>query len=482
MPKFRFDLSPKTKPYPHQIEAVEFICGKEYIPLFDEQGLGKTKIVIDSLLKDIEDGFIDGALFICKKYLIDMWEEEISKHSYINPIVLRGTSKELGQKFLTYSHFYIINYDALFSEKNRLQMFLKLRNMAIVLDESQKIKNPKAKITHAINEIKNYSGKRIVISGTPIANKPVDIWSQFYFLDGGVLLGNNFEVFKKKYKIDMGGDEPLSIKIESLEQLRDIINSVSIRRLKSDVLELPEKIFEDVYVELGVQQTNIYNKLKDELIIEIKSLDGEHIIDDSNNILKKLLRLTQISSNPNLVIPEFNEQSAKFIMLDELLEKIIEKNEKAIVWSSFNGNIRYLKRRYKKYGASMLFGEIPIEDRKKIVTNFQQQEDNKILIANPAAAKEGLTLTAANNAIYIDRNFNLVDYLQSQDRIHRISQTKTCKIIKILAKNTIDEYIDEILYKKQKTAQFLQGDIDQIIDEKEYLTKSELLYILGIDK
>lgn len=127
----------------------------------------------------------------------------------------------------------------------------------------------------------------------------------------------------------------------------------------------------------------------------------------------------------------------------------------------------------------MLFGEIPIDDRKKIVNNFQKQAENKIIIANPAAAKEGLTLTAANNAIYIDRNFNLVDYLQSQDRIHRISQIKTCKIIKIQAKDTIDEYIDEILYKKQKIAQFLQGDLEQIPDEKEFLTKSEILYILG---
>ena len=479
MPKFIFDLTPKTKSYPHQLEAVEFIRGKEYIPLFDEQGLGKTKIVIDSLLKDIEDGFIDGSLIVCKKYLIPTWEEEILKHSYLKPIILKGTAKELGQKFLTFSYFYIINYDALFSEKERLKMFLKLRNMAIVLDESQRIKNPEGIATKAVNEIKNYSKKRIIITGTPIANKPIDIWSQFYFLDGGKLLGEKFEDFKRKYDIDWREEIPLSERTKILESLRNIINDVSIRRLKTDVLELPEKKFEDFHVQLKGKQLELYTKLKDELILEIEKLDGNKIFDESSNILKKLLRLTQISSNPKLIIPEFDEQPIKFLELDKLLENILNSNEKVIVWSSFNGNIRTLRNRYIKYGSSMLFGEIPIEDRKKIVNNFQKLAENKVLIANPAAAKEGLTLTAANNAVYIDRNFNLVDYLQSQDRIHRISQTKTCRIIKILAKNTIDEYIEEILYKKQKIAQFLQGDLEQITDEREFLTKSEILYILG---
>ena len=482
MSKFIFDLSSKTKPYPHQLEAVEFICGKEYIPLFDEQGLGKTKIVIDSLLKDIEDGFVDGALIICKKYLLSTWEDEILKHSHLKPITLKGTSKELGQKFMTYSHFYLINYDALFSEKDRLKMFLKLRNMAIVLDESQRIKNPKAKITNVMNEIKDYSAKRIIISGTPIANKPIDIWSQFYFLDGGKLLGPNFEDFKKKYDVNTKDENAFSESFKNLKSLRQIINDVSIRRLKADVLELPEKRFEDIRIKLTDQQFELYDKLREELIVEIENLNGSKIIDESSNILKKLLRLTQISSNPKLVIPGFSETPAKFLKLDELLENIIKSNEKAIVWSSFNGNIRQLKNRYKKYGALMLFGDIAIEDRKKIVNAFQQRNENKILIANPAAAKEGLTLTAANNAIYVDRNFNLVDYLQSQDRIHRISQTKTCRIIKLLAEKTVDEYIDEILYKKQKIAQFLQGDVDGINPEKEYLTKDEILYILGKNK
>ena len=126
----------------------------------------------------------------------------------------------------------------------------------------------------------------------------------------------------------------------------------------------------------------------------------------------------------------------------------------------------------------MLYGDIPIEKSYEIVKQFRTNDGFMILIANPAAAREGLTLTSANNAIYLDRNFNLVDYLQSQDRIHRISQTKVCKIYKLIAKDTIDEYIDEIIYKKHRLAEYVQGDIDNIEIEK-YLTKEEILNILG---
>jgi SNF2 family DNA or RNA helicase len=110
----------------------------------------------------------------------------------------------------------------------------------------------------------------------------------------------------------------------------------------------------------------------------------------------------------------------------------------------------------------MLYGDLPIDKRNLNIRAFKIDPECKILVANPAAAREGLTLTSANNAIYLDRNFNLVDYLQSQDRIHRISQTKKCKIIKLIGKGTIDEYVDEILRRKKIIANFVQGESDTL--------------------
>ena len=475
--KYNFNYSPKTKPFPHQVEAIEYITNTVSTALFDEQGLGKTKIVIEALCNNMKQKIIDGALIVCKKHLIENWKDEIEIHSYLKYIILRGTPNEKGIKFMGYSHFYIINYEGVIGEVERLKMFLKIRRMAIVLDESHKIKNPNAKTTKAILELKDLAKKRIIITGTPVANKPLDLWTQFYFLDNGLLLGDNYRKFKKIYSINLKGDN-LNEQKERFNDLRKIILSNSIRRLKKDVLELPEKIYIDKYVHLERQQKKIYNQLRKELYIEITNIDGEKIIDRSNELLKKLIRLAQIASNPFLIDKAYNETPAKFPLLDALIESILEKKEKLIVWSCFVENIRILYKRYKKLGSLILYGDIPIEKRNKVVKEFKNNDKFVILIANPAAAREGLTLTSANNAIYLDRNFNLVDYLQSQDRIHRISQTRECKIYKLIAKNTIDEYIDELIYKKHKLAEYVQGDRDSI-ENRQWLTKEKILNILG---
>lgn len=393
------------------MEAIEYITNKVNIPLFDEQGLGKTKIVIEALCNNMKQGIIDGALIICKKSLIGNWKDEIETHSHLKYIVLRGSDNEKGLKFMGYSHFYIINYESVIGEVERLKMFLKIKKMAIVLDESHKIKNLDAKTTKAILNLKDLVKKRIIITGTPIANRPLDLWAQFYFLDNGNLLGEDYKKFKKLYSINFKGNELPEHK-DRFNNLRQIILSNSIRRLKEDVLELPEKIYIEKYVQLGGQQKNIYDQLKKELYIEITTMNGEKIIDESEELLKKLLRLAQIASNPFLVDKVYNETPAKFSLLDILIENIVEQKEKVIVWSCFVDNIRILYKRYKKFGSLMLYGDIPIEKRNEIVKQFKNNNEFMVLIANPAAAREGLTLTSANNAIYLDRNFNLVDYLQ----------------------------------------------------------------------
>lgn len=475
--KYSFDYSPKTKPFPHQVEAITYITNHDLISLFDEQGLGKTKIVIDSLCNNMNQGIIDGALIICKKHLLFNWKEEIETHSHLKYIELRGSPNEKGIKFMGYSNFYLINYESVIGEISRLQMFLSIRKMAIVLDESHKIKNPYSKTTESIFALKDYAKKRIIISGTPVANKPEDIWSQFFFLDDGHLLGEDFHEFKNEFSIDMR-DGIIADQEEKLGKLQNLISANSIRRLKQDVLELPDKIFIDKYVELVGDQKEKYNQLRDELYIEITDISGEKIIDESDEILKKLLRLAQLASNPLLIDKAYTETPVKFPVIDALVEEIMAKSEKVIIWSCFVENIKILYKRYKRFGSLMLYGDIPIEKRGEIVKQFKNNSDFRVLVANPAAAKEGLTLTAANNAIYLDRNFNLVDYLQSQDRIHRITQTKECKIYKIIASNTIDEYIDVIIDKKHKIAEYIQGDTNHIEVER-FLSKTAILNILG---
>lgn len=473
------NFSSKTKAYEYQKEAVKRMSGNQPVALFDEQGLGKSKIVIDTLCSDIKSDILDGAIIVCKKTLLKTWENEIVKHSHLSFTNLTGEKTSRKRFFLTFSHFYLINYESLIQEEELIYSLMSIRRLALVLDESHKIKNPDSNITQVIFRIKNNSTKRIIISGTPIANKPEDLWAQFMFLDDGKLLGTSFTDFKKKYSIDLGMGKNEMNEL-NLDILRDKIANYSIRRTKKTAgLKLPTKTYIKEYVELSGKQKDYYEGLKNTLLLEIKDMDGKTISDNSENILKKLLRLTQIASNPRLIDTYCQEDPVKFIHLDELIKSIIEKNEKVIIWSSFVSNITELKKRYRNYKALTLYGEMKISDRNKVVEWFQNDSDYKILIANPSAAKEGLTLTSANNAIYIDRTFNSVDYLQSQDRIHRISQHKDCKIIILIAKNTIDEYIEEVLTKKKSIAEFVQGDADNINLPKELLTKEDLIKILG---
>ena len=476
--KIEFDYKTKTTPLRHQIEGIDYIKKNDIIPLFDEQGLGKSKMVIDALCSNIEEKKIDGAIIICKKSLLTTWKNEILKHSHLFPIIFSGTKSTRGRSLLTFGHFYIINYETLIQDLELIMLLLKHKNFAIVLDESQKIKNPEAKTTKAILTLRNSAKKKIIITGTPIANKPEDIWSQFFFLDDGKLLGNDFKEFRKKYTVKLKGKESLDMYHDSLQDLREKIDQVSIRRTK-DVLELPAKKYEDIFVDLTQKQREIYDTAKEELYCEIKGEDGSHIIDHIENYLVKLLRLTQIASNPSLIIEDYDEDPSKFIKLDEVVKNIMEQNEKVIIWTSFRRNIRILRNRYKHLGALMIFGEISIEERDVAITKFMNNTENRILVANPSAAKEGLTLTAANNAIYLDRTFKMDDYLQSQDRIHRISQLKKCSIIKLIARNTIDEYTDEILEKKEVIFKFAMGDSTNLKIDRSCLSKEDLMRILG---
>jgi len=469
----------KTKPFQHQLDAIKFIEGDHPVALFDEQGLGKSKEVIDGLVSDIAAGIIDGALIVCKKTLLRTWEKEIKMHSYLNVTNLSGECYSRKKQFLKFSHFYVINYEALLQEEFLIRSLLKIRKLAIVLDESHRIKNPESIATKVIFRIKDLAKKRVLITGTPLANRPEDLWAQFYFLDNGATLGKTYSNFLKEYgvKISMGKNV---INEDKLLELSKKIMSVSLRRTKEYLGdELPPKCYQDVYVSLYGEQKRLYDQIKDELYAEIKSISGESFLDEMNNILKKLLRLVQVASNPYLIDKSYHEDPAKFKKIDEIIKNVVENNCKIIIWTSFVDNILVLKRRYKNYGALTLYGGMKIEDRNRVVEWFQKDPDYKVLIANPAAAKEGLTLTAANYAVYLDRSFSSVDYIQSQDRIHRISQTKKCYIIKLIAKETVDEYVDELILKKEQIAKLVQGDVTKISYPKELLTKEYILKLIG---
>lgn len=452
----------KLNAFPYQMQTFLTLKDLNYAAIFHEQGLGKTKIAIDLLLYWLQKRNIDTVIVVTKKQLVKNWIDEFMTHTFIHPKILSNKKGDNFYVFNSPAKVIVTNFETFNTERERLTLFLKCRDVGIIIDESAKIKNPQATITKTFLALSQLFKIRIIMTGTPVANRPYDIWSQIYFLDHGKSLGDDFQSFKKNLDLsnDFGNNNNKAQKFE--EEVSTIFKKISaftVRETKkSSGIVLPQKIYNTVYSEFMPIQQNMYEQVLHDMKIEIMK-KGSVYIDDSEIILKRLLRLLEIASNPFLIDDGYKEIPGKVIVLDNIIKKIMNKGEKCIVWSSFVENIDILAARYKKYNPQRIHGEMSIGDRNQAVESFKKEERCQLLFATPQAAKEGLTLTVANNVVFYDRGFNLDDYLQAQDRIHRISQKKTCYVYNILMKDSIDVWINKLLQAKQYAAFLAQGDI-----------------------
>lgn len=451
----------KYDAFQYQKEAFEAVKDLEYAAIFHEQGLGKTKIAIDLLLYWLAETSVDTVLVVTKKQLVQNWSREFKNHTAIKPAVLDTNKQSNFYVFTGPARVVVTNFEVLVSEFDQVKLFLQTRNVAIIIDESAKLKNPDAKLTKTFFELSTLFKKRVIMTGTPVANRPYDIWAQIFFLDQGKSLGTDFKSFKKETDLSnkLSRDEDLQNSFEDVVSgIHAKIKDFSVRETKnSGIIELPDKVYIKETVNFAAEQKALYDRVREELKIEIVK-DGQLVEDDSSAIVKRLLRLVQVTSNPRLVDDSFSGESAKEAVLDRLIHEILANGEKCIVWSSFIENINYFCQKYVELGSVKIHGGMNMTDRNRSVERFYT-DDYRVLFATPASAKEGLTLTMANHVIFYDRGFSLDDYLQAQDRIHRISQKKTCYIHNIIVNESIDEWVDVLLKSKQNAAFLAQGDI-----------------------
>ncbi len=451
------NLSAKLSAFPYQLDAVRAASELPFAGIFHEQGLGKTKIAIDLVLHWLESDSVDTVFVVTKKSLVQNWTNEIGIHSHLAPRTLSDDRQSNGYALNAPVLIYVLNYEVLVSNQDLMTLFLKTCRVGVILDESQKIKNPEAKITKCLLELADYFHRKIIMTGTPVANRPQDIWSQIKFLDGGKALGKDFGEFKAKVNIPKkeNGREYRN----ALSKVNEKIRNFSMRETKLTAgIELPRKTILSHVVDLSPCQARIYNNYRDDLCHKIKTEFGRRL-DKTEAILKRLLRLVQCASNPGMIDPEYNENPAKYVNLIKLLETDIFPNQhKAIIWTSFINNAEWLGEKLKDYGVIVVHGHISLDQRNRKIESFLSVPDCNIMVATPGAAKEGFTLTVANHSIFFDRSFSLDDYLQAQDRIHRISQRRECFVHNLIAAETIDEWVDSLLYVKHTAAQITQGD------------------------
>ena len=453
-------LTSKLDAYEYQLDAIRAVKSLTYAAVFHEQGLGKTKIAIDLALFWLEEDTVDTVFIVTKKMLVQNWADELSIHSHVTPRVLsenRGAnSTALNSPVL----IYIMNYEVVLANLDLVESFLDTCRVGVILDESQKIKNPDAKLTRAFHRIAKSFTRRVIMTGTPVANRPYDIWSQVKFLDDGKSLGDSF----KKFKASLDLPKRLScgpMYSEILATLSMKIKSFSVRETKKTAgLELPEKTILTHIIEMENEQSAIYNSYRDQLRHEFGS-NGEVVVDDAEDVLKRLLRLVQCASNPLLVDNTYAEFPGKFCKLREIIDEIDLRRKKMIVWTGFIDNVEWLYSQLIDFGPNRVHGKMSILDRNMAISSFKNDPNCRLLLATPGAAKEGLTLTVANHAVFFDRGFSLDDYLQAQDRIHRISQTEDCFVHNLIARDTIDEWVNTLLNAKHQAAQLAQGDVQK---------------------
>jgi SNF2 family DNA or RNA helicase len=443
------------------VEAVEKL---PYAAVFHEQGLGKTKIGVDVALEWLRKNEIDSVIFITKRGLIENWKEEIRTHTFIAPHVLDQRRSSNFFAFNRHARIYLTHYEVIKSEERRLALFLKTRRVAAILDESQKIKNPESETSKIFHRLREGFVRRIIMTGTPVANRPFDLWSQIFFLDGGKSLGTNFAEFQSSLDLsnDLWSDEYKRSQFEdALSEVFAKIRHFTVRETKESAgIQLPEKRVENISVEAAPRQRQLYDRFRFDVHAEILR-DGHLVEDTAEDILKRLLRLVQVASNPKLVDQSYEETPGKLPRLLSLLKEVTGAGSKAIVWTSFVDNADWLGERLAAYGPAVVHGGKAIEERNAAVRTFKTHNDCRVLVATPGAAKEGLTLTVANCAIFYDRSFSLDDYLQAQDRIHRISQEKTSYVWNLICRDTIDEWVDVLLSAKRLAAQLAQADISR---------------------
>jgi SNF2 family DNA or RNA helicase len=433
-------------------------------------GLGKTLSVLSYYTALRETQHFSLLLVVCPNSLSRNWAREAKVwFPDLRVTVLAGdkgekswTLRMLNQGALE-TDLLVVNYEGVRLEyvTPELERIVTSKMTLLCLDESQRVKNPTAKTFKALSQIAPCCDRRVLLSGTPTPKDVSDLWAQMRLLDGGARLGKSF--YKWLSRVAELGTEYSQYAVkkfheaevsESICRAREVM----LRRRKEKVVNLPAKTFSIREIELTGSQAERYNEIREGLILRMRSVSGEQFTREITNILEEYLRAVQVSSNPRLIDPEWKGEPAKFLELDEIVREVVhEQGQKIVIWTNYLGNVSELCRRYSEYGAAPFSGEVTAAEREITVRAFQESAEPKILVAVPAAGGVGITLTAAQTAVYVDKTWNAEHWMQSVDRIHRIGQRGTVNVISLLGCK-VDEIIHWNLRRKEQGQARVLGD------------------------
>ena len=466
----------KTKPYKHQLTALEKSVDKKEYAYFMEMGTGKSKVLVDNMAILYDKGKINGALIIAPKGVYRNWlEQEIPIHlaSHIKPKMVLWTALTSKTKEKEYQtlfetgfdlHVLIMNVEAFSTKKGSefAYKFLRTHKTLMAVDESTTIKNPSAKRTKTIITLGKHATYRRILTGSPVTKSPLDLYSQCAFLNDELLEHGSFYSFRNRYahmiERNFGGRRVQIVgSYQRLEELEEILKKFSYRVQKKDCLDLPKKIFINRTVELTEEQNKAYQTMKSAALAQ---LNGK--LATAPHTLTQLMRLHQITCG-HFKSDDGEITNLKHNRITELMDVIDEMEGKVIIWANYIHDIEEIvKTVKKKYGDDSIvqyYGAISSDDRQKAIKLFQDPKSPvKYFVGNTQTGGYGITLTAASNVIYYSNSYDLEKRLQSEDRAHRIGQHKPVTYVDLIAPKTVDEKIIKALRGKINIASQIMGD------------------------
>jgi len=437
-------------PLSHQKEAIQKLVENKKFILADDMGLGKTTSTIIAAL----ESKAKKVLIICPATLKINWKREIENYSDKSVYIAEG------KNFSTEHDFVIINYDIIKNfhdtKKKAESQILDANFDLVVVDEAHYIKNATAQRTKLINDIVKKVDRIWLLTGTPMTSRPIDYFNLLSLIDSPV--AKNWMAYAIRYcqgyQFNVGGRKVWNVMgASNLEELRDRTLGLTLRRLKEDVLDLPDKIITPVYLRLK-------SKLYEEVMGDYYNwYEGNP--EESKSLTVQFTKLTKVRQ----IIAD--EKIAQTI---ELAENIIEQNKKVIIFCNFTDSLNKIVEHFGK-AAVKVDGSMSKPERQNSVDSFQESDKIKVFVGNIKAAGVGLTLTAAEAVIMNDLSFLPSDHAQAEDRAYRYGQKNNVLVYYPIFENTIEGIIYDILNNKKQVIATVMGDNQNTTDAAEEILK-----------
>ena len=452
----------KAKLFAHQQDAYDFALdafekGKA-VALLADMGTGKSMMTI-AITGTLEaDKGVKKMLVVCPKSIVGVWEDEFRKFAdYRYALTVLDGTMEKKRSAFNYMQgaalqIIVVNYESCWRLETEIT---KWKPDLIVCDESSKIKTPSASQSKALHRLGRQSKYNIILTGTPITGSPLDIFSQYKFLDDSIF-GTSFYLFRNRYAILGGYQNRMIVGYRHLDELVEKVHSIAFRIKIEDAVDLPPFIDETRAITLEPKAQSLYRMLEQDCYAELAN--GEVT---ARNVLTQLLRLAQCTGG--FIRDDIKDEAqqvsgAKLDALEDIIDTCLDEEKKVVVFARFVPEIEAIAAMLKKnkIDYALIYGATT--DRAEQVKKFQEDPDVKVFIGQLQTTGMGLTLTAANVAVFYSLDFSYANYEQSRARIHRIGQKQKCLYIHLVGKGTVDEKILNALKHKGDIAKIMVDD------------------------